>query len=150
METSNILNIVFGTFSLIGTWIGIYQFVKIKEGKDRLRKLQYTLAGINNIAIQKQISWQNQINTLADPKSQSEWEAARVLLRGRDDFQELVGITVALEGTISTDHSAIKDLMQKSIDIVKMNNNLQTEGLKNPNIARSPKKDEGQEEDKNH
>jgi len=137
MDTSEILSIVFGVFSLIGTWIAIYQFVKIREGKDQLRRLQYLLAGVNHSAVQKQISWQNQINTIATPQSLSEWEAARVLLRGRDDYQELVGLTVALEGTISTDSSAIKELMQKSIDIVKSNNELQTEGLKNPHFQSS-------------
>ncbi|SCX80500.1 hypothetical protein SAMN05216233_101402 [Desulfoluna spongiiphila] len=56
----------------------------------------------------------------------------RLYLRAKDDFAEIASLTIALEGTIDVDHSAIKDMMDKSIDIVKKNNQLQEEGMKNP------------------
>jgi hypothetical protein len=53
---------------IISAGIAIYQWAVINEGKKRKSELQYILAGINNAAIQKQLAWQNQINTL--PKLQ--------------------------------------------------------------------------------
>ncbi|MDH5573422.1 MAG: hypothetical protein OEY89_16790 [Gammaproteobacteria bacterium] len=117
---------------LIGTGIAIYQWAVINEGKKRKSELQYILAGINNSAIQKQLAWQNQINTLPKLESQQDWETGRLYLRARDDFSEIASLTIALEGTIDIDNSAISAMMDKSIDIVKKNNQLQTEGMKNP------------------
>jgi hypothetical protein len=67
-------------------------------------------------------------------ESQQEWEIGRLYLRARDDFSEIANITSALEGTIDINNSAISSLMDKSIDIVKKNNLLQAEGMKNPNF----------------
>jgi hypothetical protein len=117
---------------VIGLVIAIYQWAVINEGKKRKSELQYILAGINNATIQKQVAWQNQINTLPKLESQQDWEMGRLYLRARDDFAELASLTIALEGTIDIDNSAISAMMDKSIDIVKKNNFLQTEGLKNP------------------
>lgn len=117
---------------IIGTGIAIYQWAVINEGKKRKSELQYILAGINNAAIQKQLAWQNQINTLPKLESPQDWETGRLYLRARDDFSEIASLTIALEGTIDIDNSAISAMMDKSIDIVKKNNQLQTEGMKNP------------------
>jgi spore coat polysaccharide biosynthesis protein SpsF (cytidylyltransferase family) len=131
MELSEIISFSVG---VIGTAIAIYQFAVIKESQKRKNEIQYILAGINHAALQKQISWQNQISTLPKLESPQDWEFGRVLLRARDDFQELASLTQALEGTIDTENSAISKLMQKSIDITKLNNELQAEGMKNPTI----------------
>ena len=95
------------------------------------------MAGINNSALQKQISWQNRISTLPKLETEKDWELANTLMRARDDFQEVASLTVALEVTIDVDHSAIKAMMQKSIDITKQNNELQAEGLKNPILKKN-------------
>lgn len=117
---------------IIGTAVAIYQAAVIREGSKRKNELQYLLASVNNIAIQKQLSWQTQISLLSPPETPDEWKVARLYCRARDEFSEIAGLTVALEGAIDTEKSAIADMMQKSIDIVRKNNALQTEGLKNP------------------
>ena len=117
---------------IIGTGIAIYQWAVINEAKKRKSELQYILAGINNAAIQKQIAWQNQINTLPRLESPQDWETGRLYLRARDDFSEIASLTIALEGTIDIDNSAISAMMDKSIEIVQKNNKLQAEGMNNP------------------
>ena len=132
MGITEILSLSVG---VIGTAIAIYQAAVIREGSKRKSEIQYVLAGINNAALQKQISWQNQISTLPKLETPADWEMARSLMRARDDFQEIASLTIALEGTIDVDSSAIQSMMQKSIEITKQNNELQAEGLKNPIIA---------------
>ncbi|SMF48873.1 hypothetical protein SAMN02745866_03199 [Alteromonadaceae bacterium Bs31] len=117
---------------VIGTSIAIYQAAVIREGKKRKSELQYILAGINNAALQKQQTWQNQISTLKKLESEQDWEMGRLYLRAKDDFAEIASLTIALEGTIDIDNSAIKSMMDKSIEIVRKNNVLQEEGMKNP------------------
>ncbi|WLQ14343.1 hypothetical protein O5O45_00110 [Hahella aquimaris] len=134
MNLSEIISLSVG---VIGTAIAIYQFAILRESKKRKNEIQYILAGINNAALQKQMSWQNQINTLPKLETDKEWEFGRVLLRARDDFQEIVGLTLALEGTIDTENSAIKKLMEQGIEIMRLNNALQAEGLKNPTIKKN-------------
>jgi hypothetical protein len=95
------------------------------------------LAGINNAALQKQVSWQNRMNTLQLLETDKDWELGNTLMRGRDDFQEIASLTIVLEGAIDVDYSAIEAMMKKSIDIVKQNNELQAEGLKNPTIKQN-------------
>ncbi len=129
MDTVTLISLIVG---IIGTSIAIYQAAVIREGKKRKGELQYILAGINNAALQKQQAWQNQINTLQKPENQQDWETARMYLRAKDDFAEIASLTIALEGTIDIDHSAIESMMDKSIEIVQKNNKLQEEGMKNP------------------
>ncbi len=117
---------------LIGTGIAIYQWAIINEGNKRKNEFQYILAGIHNVAIQKHISWKNQISTLPKLESQQDWETCRLYLRARDDFAEISSLTIALEGIIDVDYSAISTMMDKSKDIVKKNNQLQSEGTNNP------------------
>lgn len=122
---------------IIGTAIAIYQAAILRENKKRKSEIQYVLAGINNAALQKNVSWQNRISTLPKLETEKDWELANTLMRARDDFQEIASLTIALEGTIDLDNSAIKSMMQKSIDITKQNNELQAEGLKNPTLKHS-------------
>ena len=67
MEISSVVSFwigVSGTLvGIIGTGIAIYQWAVLNETNKRKSELQYILAGINNAALQKQVSWQNQINT---------------------------------------------------------------------------------------
>lgn len=139
MEITEALSLGIG---VIGTAIAIYQAAIIRENKKRKNEIQYVLAGINNAALQKQISWQNRISTLPKLESEKDWELANSLMRARDDFQEVASLCVALEGTIDVDSSAIESMMQKSINITKQNNELQAEGLKNPTLKHNQKNNE--------
>ena len=134
MDLSEILSLSIG---LIGTAIAIYQFAVIRENKKRKNEIQHIIAGINHAALHKQMSWQNQITSLPKLETDQDWEYGRALVRARDDFQELVGLTQALEGTIDTENSAVKKLMEQSIAITKLNNELQAEGLKNPTVKKN-------------
>ena len=129
MDLITIISLLVG---IIGTAIAIYQSAVIREGKKRKSELQYILAGINNAALQKQQTWQNQISTLKKLETEQDWEMGRLYLRAKDDFAEIASLTIALEGTIDVDNSAIKSMMDKSIEIVQKNNILQEEGMKNP------------------
>lgn len=137
MSLSEIISLSVG---IIGTAIAIYQFAIIRENKKRKNEIQHIIAGINHAALLKQMSWQNQINTLPKLETAQDWEYGRALLRARDDFHEIVGLTQALEGTIDTENSAIKKLMEQSIETTKLNNQLQAEGLKNPTFKQNSEK----------
>ena len=134
MELSEISEIISLSVGIIGSTIAVYQCAILRENKKRKNEIQHILAGINHTALQKQMSWQNQMNTLAKLETTQDLEYLRTLLRAKDDFQEIVGLTPALEGTIDTENSAIIKLMEKSIKITKLNNELQAEGLKNPTM----------------
>ncbi|VUD63089.1 hypothetical protein TDB9533_03172 [Thalassocella blandensis] len=121
---------------ILSAGIAVYQWAVLNESKKRKRELQFILAGINNAAIQKQQTWQNQIGTLKHLETDQDWEMGRLYLRAKDDFAEIASLTIALEGTIDVDHSAIKKMMENSIQIVKLNNGLQEEGLKNPSVKK--------------
>jgi hypothetical protein len=134
MELSEFLSLSIG---IISTVVAIYQAAIIRESGKRKREIQFLLAGINNAALQKQVSWQNRMNTLQLLETDKDWELGNTLMRGRDDFQEIASLTIVLEGAIDVDYSAIEAMMKKSIDIVKQNNELQAEGLKNPTIKQN-------------
>jgi hypothetical protein len=119
---------------IIGTGIAIYQWAVLNETNKRKSELQYILAGINNAALLKQVSWQNQMNTLPKLESAQDWEMGRLYLRAKDDMGEIASLAVALEGAIDIDNSAIGKMMDKSIEMVRKNNELQSEGLKNPTL----------------
>ena len=138
MEISSVVSFwigVSGTLvGIIGTGIAIYQWAVLNETNKRKSELQYILAGINNAALQKQVSWQNQINTLHKFESAQDWEMGRVYLKAKDDMGEIASLAIALEGAINIEHSAIGKMMDKSIEMVRKNNELQSEGLKNPTL----------------
>lgn len=122
---------------IIGTCIAIWQTATLNESKKRRSELQYLLAGINSSAVQKQQLWSNQITLLGEPKNETAMQLFRTYVRARDDFTDVAMLTVALEGAIDTECSAINDMMDKFIEAVQKNNQLQAEGLKNPNSPRS-------------
>lgn len=109
---------------VIGTGTAIYQTAVINESKKRKNELQYLLAGINTVAVQKQQAWQNQISLLPKPNTPEDWRIAQLCVRARDDAMELGNLTSALEGTIDPDNSAIVTMMDKYKKIVAKNNEL--------------------------
>lgn len=133
MELGETISLAVG---IIGTGVAIYQWAVLNEGKKRKRELQYIIAGINSAALQKQQAWQNQISLISKPKTPAEWETVRLYVRAKDDFAEIASLTVALEGTIDVEGSAISDMMDKYLANVKKNNELQAEGLKNPTLKK--------------
>lgn len=126
------IGIIGTTVGVISLGVAIYQWAQANAGKKRSSELQYILAGINNAALQKQQAWQNQINTLPKLESAQDWEMGRLYLRAKDDFTEIASLAIALEGSIDIHSSAIKSMLTKSIEIIKLNNELQRENMKNP------------------
>ncbi|PSV48305.1 hypothetical protein [Photobacterium indicum] len=132
--------------AVLSTVIAVYQWAVINESNKTKRELQYLLAGVNNAALQKQMAWQNQINTLDKFESRQDWDTGRLYLRERDDFAELAQLATALEGVIDTDNSAIESMMDRAISMVEKNNKLQSHGLKNPtNVANKTDVEGGKE-----
>ena len=116
--------------------MAIYQWAVLNESKKRKREFQYIIAGINSAALQKQQAWQNQTALISKPETPAEWETVRLYVRAKDDFAEIASLTVALEGTIDVEGSAISDMMDRYLANVKKNNELQAEGLKNPTLKK--------------
>ena len=119
---------------IIGTGIAIWQTAIINESKKRRGELQFLLAGINSSAIQKQQLWANQIALLGTPNTEFEMQILRAYVRARDDFTDIANLTIALEGAIDTETSAISSMMDKYLATIQKNNKLQAEALKNPSI----------------
>ncbi len=137
----DIVNAILPVLGVVSTLIAVYQLAVIKESKTRKEEFQYLLAGVNTSALQKQQSWANQLSSLTQAEIQDNLERARLMVRARDDFADLASLTAALEGTIDTNSSAITSLLDKAIRIVRKNNELQAEGLKNPlmgGVANTP------------
>lgn len=136
MDWACFISLVVG---IIGTAIAIYQTAVINESKKRRGELQFLLAGVNSSAIQKMQLWNNQIS-LRKPESEMDIELIRVFVRARDGFAEIANLTIALEGAIDSETSAISKILDKGIENVRKNNELQAEGLKNPTLRQaSPK-----------
>ncbi|MGI2172155.1 hypothetical protein ACROAE_18500 [Shewanella sp. MF05960] len=129
MDGLSLISLLVG---VIGTGIAIYQTAVLNESKKRKGELQYLLAGINSSALQKQQLWQNQISLIQHPLSETDIEIAKVSIRARDDFTDIANLTVALEGAIDPDSSAITSMMDKYIETVRKNNILQAEAQNNP------------------
>lgn len=134
MDLTSAISFIVG---LIGTGIAIYQTAVLNESKKRRGELQFLLAGINSSALQKQQLWANQIALLSKPVSESELSILRIYVHARDDFTDIANLTVALEGAIDTESSAISSMMDKYLATVRKNNELQTESLKNPTREKS-------------
>ncbi len=113
------IEIIFGLVGCIGTFVAIYQWGTLNETKKRKRELQYILASLNNSALQKQNSWQNQISALPNPSNEQEWEMLKVHMRARDSFAELSQQLTAMEGIIDTEYSAIEKMTERSLKAVK-------------------------------
>jgi len=121
MSISEILGLLFG---FVGTGIAVYQTAVISEGKKRKHELQYLLAGINTVAVQKQTTWQNQISLLTPPSTPDEYKVAQAYVRARDDATEIGVLSSALEGTIDTGNSAIVSMMDKYKKITDKNSEM--------------------------
>jgi hypothetical protein len=119
----DILSLLVG---ILSTCIAVYQAAIIKANKKRNTEIQFILAGINNAAIQKQISWANQISLLKKPNNEEDWFSVRTHINARDGFSEISQLVTALEGTIDIDSSAISKMYDRSIDVAKKNNELQS------------------------
>jgi hypothetical protein len=100
---------------IIGTVIAVYQWAVINESKKKRQEMQYIVASINNLALQKQTGWQNQINLL-DKQEATFLEKGRILVQSRDDFAELSSLCIALEGTMDVNASAIKEMQERAME----------------------------------
>jgi hypothetical protein len=127
-------NIIMSMVGVIGTSIAIYQWAVLNESKKRRSELQFLLAGIHQLCLAKQLEWNNQISSLSKPQDQKDMEIFRIHERARDNASQIGSIITALENVIDTDNSAIQDMLKKTIEGSKLNNELQREGLKNPTL----------------
>lgn len=132
LKTMDIAHIIISVVGVIGTAIAIYQWGVLNESKKRRSELQFLLAGIHQLALSKQIEWNNQMNLLPKPQNEKDMEVIRSHARARDNLMEIGSTITALENVIDTDTSAIQAMLEKTIEQAKLNNELQNEGLKNP------------------
>lgn len=137
MELFNILMSIVG---VIGTSIAIYQWAVLNESKKRSTELQFLLAGIHQLALSKQLEWNNQMSLLPKPQNEKDMEIIRIHARARDNLMEIGSTITALENVISTDTSAIQKMLEKTISGAKLNNELQTEALRNPSLPQNQSK----------
>lgn len=133
----DMMTILFGVIGVIGTAAAIYQTALLRANKKHRAELQYLLAGIHQLALSKQVAWNNQLGLLPPIRDEKDLAVARVHTQARDDLMEMSSAISALEGTISTESSAIKAMMEKTLEQVQLNNKLQEEGLKNPSIPKA-------------
>ena len=123
---------------VLGTFIAIYQWAKLDASKKRQRELQFLLAGLNQISLQQGVAWNIQINTLMYSEDPKDHEIFRLHLRARDDTAEFSSAIQALESVIDPSGSAIQDMLEKQIRNTQLNNQFQTEALKNPMLKKQP------------
>lgn len=128
----DIFNIIMSIVGVIGTSIAIYQWAVLNESKKRRSELQFLLAGIHQLSLSMQMNWNNQLSLRAKPQDEKDMEIIRLHARARDDLAEIGSTITALENVIDTDSSAIQNMLKKTIEGTKLNNELQSEGLKNP------------------
>jgi protein subunit release factor A len=128
----DMLNIIMAMVGVIGTSIAIYQWAVLNESKKRRSELQFLLAGIHQLSLSKQMAWNNQMGLLPKPQDTKDISIIRLHARARDNFAEIASTITALENVIETDTSAIQNMLKKTIEGAKLNNELQNEGLKNP------------------
>ena len=129
----NGIDMVSIVIAAVSSGIAIYEFAIIRESNKRKYEIQHILAGIHDSALQKQISWQNQLDMIGNLQTSRDWEFARTILMVKDDFGGIVALAKALEGSVDTDYSATTELLKNSIEVNKLNNELQATALKNPN-----------------
>lgn len=135
------LEAILAVVGVVGTACAIYQTAVIRESRKRGAELQYLLAGIHQLTLAMQLEWRNQISLLpSPPQTESQLEILRLHVRAADNASEIASAISALEGVISSDTSAIKSMLQKTIDQAELNNQLQEAGLKNPALTRALEK----------
>ena len=79
------------------------------------------------------------MSLLPKPQSEKDMEIIRIHARARDNLMEIGSTITALENVIDTETSAIKKMLEKTIEGSKLNNELQGEGLKNPSLPQNQK-----------
>lgn len=115
---------------VIGTGIAIYQWAILNEKKKKTQEIQYLFVGMSNLATSKIQKYYNLMNiTLAESKDR---ELPKAYNMAADDFAEISSLATALESSIDPDSSASTQVLKRSIEQNKLNNQLQEEGLKNP------------------
>lgn len=117
---------------ILSAGIAVYQWAVLNEAKKRRNEIQYILAGVGHLALSKCQSWNNQIALLARPENADGLSIFRVHASARDDLMQIHSLVTALEGTIDSESSASRALLQRAIDQVKLNNELQETALRNP------------------
>lgn len=141
----DIPQLIMSLVGVIGTAVAIYQFAVINESKKRRSELQFLLAGIHQLALSKQLEWNNQMSLLPRIQNDKDLEILRVHARARDNWMEIGSAITALESVIDTDSSAVTAMLEKTIKQSELNNRLQAEGLKNPTLPQ-PQKTENQQQ----
>ena len=123
--------------SLLGTAIAIFQAGYMRANSKHLNKLQYLLAGVGNTALLKQQAWDNQMAILKSKGKIDEAFMSELAIHqsARDGFAEIASLVSGLEGAITTDHSAVTSNLENTLKQTKLNNQIQTEALKNPSVT---------------
>jgi hypothetical protein len=137
-----IFQVVISVVGVISTGVAIYQWAILNESKKRRHELQFLLAGIHQVALSKQMEWNNQMSFLPRLQNDKDLEILRIHARARDNLMEISSAITALESVIDTDDSAICKMLEKTIKQTELNNRLQSEGLKNPTLPKSQQTDE--------
>jgi hypothetical protein len=135
------VQLIISIVGVIGTLVAIYQWAVLNESKKRRHELQFLLAGIHQVALSKQMEWNNQMSFLPRPQNDKDLEILRIHARARDNLMEISSAVTALESVIDTEDSAICKMLEKTIKQTELNNRLQSEGLKNPTLPKSQQTD---------
>ena len=128
----DLTTVIFSIVGVIGTGVSIYQWAILNESKKRRKELQFLFAGIHQMALSKQLEWNNQINFLPSPEDEKDFEIIRIHTRARDNLMEIGNAITAFENVIDTESSALESMMKKTIKQSELNNELQNIGSKNP------------------
>lgn len=140
-ELSFWIGVIGTSVGVISLGVTVYQSAVMNERKKhqldqkkKLSEIQYLLAGVGNLALAKVQAWHNQASLLPKPQDDKDLEMFRVHSNAKDDLMEVSSLVSALEGTIDLKFSATTQLLEKSIEQSKLNNELQKIGLENPTI----------------
>jgi len=116
MDLSFWFGVVGTLFGVVGTSVSIYQFAASRASSKRQRELQFVLASINSIALQKQVSFELQYDVYKDlyRGEHLDLDVVRTMAMAKSAFSELAQMTVALEGTIDVKESAILDIQRRA------------------------------------
>ncbi len=134
---SDLVQWIISTVGAIGTFVSIYEWAVLNESKKRRHELQFLMAGIHQLALSKQMEWNNQMSFLPRPQNDKDLEVLRTHARARDNLMEVCSAIAALESVIDTESSAISAMLKKTITQTELNNRLQAEGLKNPTLPQN-------------
>jgi hypothetical protein len=147
MSNVDLVGLIIGIAGLIvgmvGTGLALYQRGVLNAEKKRRHELQYLLAGVSNTSLLKSQAWVNQLNSYPAPQNAADIELLRSLLRARDDFTEIHSLVAALEGAVDSEESATTNILRRTLEQGRINNEIQQTALENPARARSIQEDQG-------